>query len=318
MNPRSIWQISGGPATRSYADVFLRHGVALLGPGDPGPWSQKLYDYDFSLQGFIGGFAERMASGDALVLRTSQNSIRAIGIVADGYEHLHTFDDVNGWDLQHCRRIRWFQLPGDYVFDGPVFGATPSRFSRVQNPAVVDYVTRFLGSPPTDWQSAPLPKLPAEEPPLHEIPEELRAIVGEAHDYVALIEHDGGFTERPAEDETIAHFVVPLLKTLGWPAERIAIKWRNIDVSLFITLPRTPANCHLVIEAKRVGAGVEGALDQAMGYVRALGVPRDVMVTDGIRYRMYSATEDFAPIAYANLIRLKQSSLRLFERLKRP
>ena len=27
---RAIWQISGGPASRAYAEVFLRHGVALI------------------------------------------------------------------------------------------------------------------------------------------------------------------------------------------------------------------------------------------------------------------------------------------------
>ncbi len=32
----NVWQISGGPASRSYADVFLRHGVGLIGPGDAG------------------------------------------------------------------------------------------------------------------------------------------------------------------------------------------------------------------------------------------------------------------------------------------
>jgi len=45
-------------------------------------------------------------------------------------------------------------------------------------------------------------------------------------------------------------------------------------------------------------------------------VLRDVIVTDGIRYRMYDAACDFAPVAYANLARLKQSALNLFERMK--
>ena len=31
-NPsRTIWQISAGPASRSYVGVFLKHGVALVG-----------------------------------------------------------------------------------------------------------------------------------------------------------------------------------------------------------------------------------------------------------------------------------------------
>ncbi len=96
------------------------------------------------------------------------------------------------------------------------------------------------------------------------------------------------------------------------------MKWRRIDVSVFSALPRVPEHCHYLIEAKRLGAGVEGALDQAIGYVSDLGVRRDVVVTDGIRYRMYAADKDFAPVAYANLARLKKSSVELFDLLRRP
>ena len=71
-------------------------------------------------------------------------------------------------------------------------------------------------------------------------------------------------------------------------------------------------------DAKRLGAGVEGALGQAKGYVQALGTPRDIVVTDGVRYRLYAAAQDFAPAAYANLVRLKEPALDLFNRLKRP
>ena len=120
------------------------------------------------------------------------------------------------------------------------------------------------------------------------------------------------------EDESVAHYVVPFLRALGWPAERIAVKWRNIDVSVFSKLPRVPEHCYYLIEAKRLGAGVEGALEQAIGYVSDLGVQCDIVVTDGIRYRMYEASKDFAPVAYANLARLKESSLELFERMRRP
>ena len=47
-------------------------------------------------------------------------------------------------------------------------------------------------------------------------------------------------------------------------------------------------------------------LEQATGLFSALGVSCDVVVTDGIRYRMYEASKDFAPVAYANLIYLGQ------------
>ena len=73
-----------------------------------------------------------------------------------------------------------------------------------------------------------------------------------------------------------------------------------------------------MIEAKRLGAGVEGALEQAAGYVKALGVALDVIVTDGVRYRMYDGERDFEPVAYANLARLKKSAADLFVRMQRP
>lgn len=96
------------------------------------------------------------------------------------------------------------------------------------------------------------------------------------------------------------------------------MQWRRIDVAVFRALPRTPENCHLVIEAKRLVVGVEGALNQTKGYMEALGLPRDVIVTDGIRYRMYAGESDFAPVAYANLARLKQPAADLFARMQRP
>ena len=36
---RNIWLVSGGPLKRDYAAVFIRHGVALIGPGDIEAWS---------------------------------------------------------------------------------------------------------------------------------------------------------------------------------------------------------------------------------------------------------------------------------------
>ena len=48
------------------------------------------------------------------------------------------------------------------------------------------------------------------------------------------------FGEAASEDELIAHFVVPFLRALGWPPERIAVQWRHIDVAVFMALPRIP------------------------------------------------------------------------------
>jgi hypothetical protein len=313
---RTIWQVSAGPVSRSYADVFLNHGVALVGHGDAGPWTPARDDEEFG-GGFVRRFASELATGDALLLRAGGAAIVAVGLVASEYMYVNAFDDVNGWDLQHTRRVRWCPLPVTHTFTTSVFGANPPRCSRVLSPDVVDFAERFLKSPPTQWQTGPLPRLPDEEPSLEQVPQALQGIVAQAADLVPLLQDRAAFGEVASEDELIAHFVVPFLRALGWPPERIAVQWRHIDVAVFRALPRIPENCHLVIEAKRLGAGVEGALGQAKGYVEALELPRDVVVTDGIRYRMYDGQHAFRPLAYANLARLKQPAAELFTRMQR-
>jgi len=312
-----VWQISSGPLSRSYADVFLQHGVALLGPGDAGSWTSKRDDEEFE-GGFVRRFASEVASGDVFLLRAGLATVVAVGLVASDYLYVNAFDDVNGWDLQHARRVRWCQLPEEHRFGGAVFGANPPRCSRVFNEEAVDFAERFIKSPPTQWQTRSLPHLPAEGPALDRVPDALQGIVAQAADLVPLLQDREAFGEAPSENELIAHFVVPFLRALGWAPERIAVQWRHIDVAVFRALPRIPENCQLVIEAKRLGAGVEGALAQAKGYVEALGLPRDVIVTDGVRYRMYDAENTFQPLAYANLARLKQPAGELFARMRRP
>ncbi len=313
----SVWQISGGPSSRAYADVFVQYGVALVGPGDAGPWTTERDDEEFE-GGFVRRFASEIQVGDVLLLRAGQATIVAVGIVASEYQYQVAFDDVNGWDLQHTRRVRWYRLPRDHVFFGPVFGAFPARCARAWHDEVVDFAHRFIKSPPTQWQTGRLPELPPEQAPLDEIPSQMQGMVAQAADLVPLLQDRERFGDQPSEDELIAHFIVPALRSLGWAPEQIAVQWRHIDVAVFSALPRCPENCHLVIEAKRLGAGVEGALEQAKGYVAMLGVARDVIVTDGVRYRMYAADRGFEPLAYANLVRLKQSSADLFARMKRP
>jgi hypothetical protein len=314
---RAVWQVSGGPGNRSYADVFLRHGVALIGPGDAGPWAPEREDDEYE-GGFVRRFASEPAERDVVLLRTGTSRIRAVGIVASAYQYLNQFDDVNGWDLQHARRVRWKELPAEYDFGSPVFGANPPRFSRIHSDDVLDYAHRFVSSPPQHWQDTPLPDLPREEPLLDDVPEFLRPVLAEVHDLLPLFADRERFGDQPLEDELVAHFVVRFLRALGWPPERIAIKWRHVDVCLFDALPRAPSSVRYIVEAKRLGAGVEGALAQARGYLEALGIVRDVVVTDGVRYRMYAGDRDFEPIAYANLARLKVSAAALFARMKRP
>jgi hypothetical protein len=59
---------------------------------------------------------------------------------------------------------------------------------------------------------------------------------------------------------------------------------------------------------------------QAKGYATGFGISCDLIVTDGLRYRLYEydkSKADYVSAAYANLQRLKQGSEKFFERLKR-
>jgi len=313
----SVWQLSGGQPTRPFVDLFTKYRVGLIGPGDAGAWHPGRSDDEFE-GSFVRRFAEELQVGDVILMRIGISTIVAVGIVASEYIYLNQFDDVNGWDLQHTRRVRWSLLPQPYMFERNVFGANPPRISKIWENDAVDYALRFINSPPIDWQIAPLPELPEEEESLKEIPLALQDIVARAQDMVPLFSERQVFGDLPAEDELVSHFVVPFMIALGWPPERIAVKWHYIDVAVFKALPRIPENCLFVIEAKRLGAGVEGALEQAKGYINSVNLKSDVVVTDGIRYRMYSYKKDFTPVAYANLNRLKQSATELFGRLKRP
>src|SRR4051794_24779643 len=119
-----VWQIAGGPSGRHYTDIFLRHGVGLIGPGDPGAWKEGRTDEDYGGSSSVQRFATLAQPGDIILLRAGISVVKAVGLVAGDYEYLSQFDDVNGWDLQHARRIRWCPLPQDHDFGQPVFGAS--------------------------------------------------------------------------------------------------------------------------------------------------------------------------------------------------
>ena len=61
---------------------------------------------------------------------------------------------------------------------------------------------------------------------------------------------------------------------------------------------------------------MEGAPHQALDYLGLLGVKWDIVVKDGIRYRMYAADEDFLPVAHTKLAHLKFSALRMCDTMQ--
>jgi len=309
-----MWHISAGPVSRSFHRELIRHGIALVGPGDPGKWSpSRAATYQNTA---VKAFAEAVSVGDVMMLRVGTRRLVAVGLVAGPYEFVESFDDMNGLDVQHCRRVRWFELPKAIDFERPVFGVK-LPLAEVTDREPIEFATMLLSSPPTRWQEDRLPSLPPESAELTEIPEALRDVVGLARDLTQLYQNPPVFGSQPSEAEIVTHLVVPFFRAIGWPPELLGVEWNRVDLAVFDRLPRSPETCRLVVEAKQFGTGVEAALDQGISYSRALGKPRDVLVTDGVRYRLYDALNDFAVAAYANFNRLKVSAAGLFNMLSR-
>jgi len=310
---RTIWQVGAGMSGSPYHELLIRYGLALIGPGDPGMWHALRSDADFD-GGWVRRFATEPKVGDVVLLRVGTDNVVAVGVIASDYLYLEQFDDVHGWDLQHARRVRWRVLPSPQVFSSRVFGANPPRFSRVNSDEVVQFAKEVMGVEIDAWQSSPLPALPSLEPAWESPPQWLNGLIGLAQDWSRMIWQEQKFF--PSEDEMLVHFIVPLFRSIGWPQELLAVKWNYIDLAVFHSLPRTPENCCLVVEAKRLGVGAESALKQAVDYAVKLQNGCDVLLTDGFRYRLYSAAQNFEPKEYANLLALKESAARLVERMQ--
>lgn len=300
----TIWQIGTGTDWRSYHNTFFRHDLMLIGPGNPGawPWDQQTISSRRADARFVRYFATQIRAGDLVVMRVNSQRVFGVGRVLGDYTWLEQFNDVDGWDLQHARRVKWLDKPHD--FGAKVFGRA-RRLSRATVPAVVEWA-RSAASTIAD---GPLAALPVQQPlvDLDALEQPIRAII----DIVATLRRLGS-----NEREMIVHVVVPLLQALGWPRELIAVEWKNIDIAVFRALPRRPENLVLVVEAKRPDKGTHSPWYQAKGYLGQQAASAKILVTDGVRYRLSDDTSADSQIAYANLLSLKAPSLELFDHLR--
>lgn len=311
---RTVWQVGGGRSGSPYDELFVKYGLVLIGPGDPGKWTPERSDADFD-GSWVRRFATEPEVGDVVLLRVGCDRVVAVGMIASDYQYLEQFDDVHGWDLQHARRVRWRMLSTPQIFPNRVFGANPQRFSCVYSDAVIQFANEVMSVGIDDWARAPLPPLPLPQRRWEHPPEFLNKLVGLAQDWARMIWPEERFCGLPSEDDMLVHFVVPFFRGLGWPQELLAVKWNHIDLAVFRSLPRKPENCFCVVEAKRLEVGAESALKQAIDYTSKLPEKRDVLLTDGFRYRLYDANAEFQPLAYANLLALKENAAELLNLL---
>lgn len=322
---KTIWQQAAGDTDRDYSELCIKWDAILNGPGHAGPWpdcAKPLLADEWSSRKVtdLKRFAEDMKDGDLVVLRIGTATVLAVGQVVGPYEWHDEFGDIDGWDLQHVRRVRWFwkTIGSPKVFDTYTLklGDTTQRLN--EGP-----ITEWLSSlaVPGDAFTRPLVESPASheqnEISVAEISEflfdqgvastsirNLLSEIGELTRIAKWYQRSG----KPSEHETVAYLVVPLLRALGWTPQRMAVEWNHVDVALFEQLPRTDRSLRIVVEAKKMDNSCLTAKSQAMSYASGKVGCHRLIVTDGLRYGVYVRREHaaFHLYAYLNLTRLRR------------
>ena len=317
---RRVWEQATGDGDRSYAHYCLQWGVILNGPGNPGNWFEQK---DKSYQNVITAqkrtdlrrFSEDMQDGDIVVLKSGQMIGEAIGVIVGDYEWRPDFGDIDGWNLQHVRRVSWLYTEreefGEKIFK---WGATTQK---VIYPRIIDWINSKV----TDFSRVvalpELPKIGNFQTDFSQVSEFLFD-AGLANEAINKLTKNMDELTRIAdwymrkdvsvsEPETIAYLVIPFLSQLGWTPQRMAVEWQKVDVALFGSLPRDGTNLQTIVEVKKRGRACLSALGQAERYANKFSCDK-LVVTDGIRYGVFIRENGaFVPKSYLNILDLKSA-----------
>ncbi|MEQ8524669.1 hypothetical protein [Gracilimonas sp.] len=324
LSNKTIWQQACGDTDRNYSKVCLDWDVILNGPGIHGKTpdtNKKLRNLGFSSRKVtdLNRFALEMKDGDLVVLRLGTGLIHGIGVIVGDYQWLDIFGDIDGWDLQHVRRVKWlkkFYSPIEFDTYTLKQGDTTQI---LDSDTINDWIQSLDIS--EEEMNRELVQLPTDidySEVSHEDISEFLFAEGVASNSINRLTEEIDELQRiakwyqnhtiPSEHETVAYLVAPLLRALGWTPQKMAVEWNRVDVALFKSLPREDQNLTIVVEAKKKGYSCLTARSQAESYaINRSGCDR-LIVTDGLRYGIYfKKDDDFNLYAYMNLTNLRSS-----------
>jgi hypothetical protein len=321
---KTLWQVGAGDTDRSYGEICKKFDVMIVGPGKLGRYEDSAYAQLGDIRNSIRRFCTKARRGDVVLLRLGTGSVLAVGeIDDDSPEWLDAFADIDGWDLQHVRRVRWFANT-DRDFPPKTFGGQVRTFATVSVEGVrawVEGLDPSEGDHNRDLASIPTPGKEIKPAELGErlfiegLPSEyvdkLMAVFASLQRIAAWYANDTKRPEgRPSEQETVCYLVIPLLMSLGWSQQTAAVQWHYVDVALFSGMPPTDATLACVVEAKLLGRSVFAPTGQASIYALRAGREKcdRLIVTDGIRYALHRRSgRDFKLAAYLNILNMRES-----------
>lgn len=324
---KKIWQQAAGDKDRNYADLCLRWDVILNGPGYPGSWTEFKSAYkDEGLSSKkitdLKRFCEDVQDGDLILLRLGTTDILGVGEIVGRYEWMDEFGDVDGWDLQHVRRVRWLWKN---IEKPKVFPVYTLKQGDTTQPINSDIINKWLVNQniPKENYSVELAHIPKsdnqKEISFEEITEYLydkgissnsiENLLKEIDELVRIAKwyKKSSQSGKPSEFETVTYLVIPILRALGWTPQKMAVEWNNVDIALFSQLPREDTNLTVVVEAKKMNNSCLSAFSQAEQYAKGKISCERLIVSDGLRYGVYfKENNQFNLKAYMNLTNLRE------------
>lgn len=325
---KTIWQVAAGDTDRDYAKLCLKWDVILNGPGSEGAWPecQQALKNDWELSARkitdLRRFAEEIKREDYVVLRKGTTDVHGFGVVVGDYEWNEEFGDIDGWDLEHVRRVKWLWSDNGTPMSFPTYTLKlGNTVQLLDSQPVMDWISGLLIEQQTiDRPLVSLP-IPSRDIEWNKVSEYLfdkgvasNAIENLTREIDELIRISKWYqrTGRPSESETVAYLVIPLLRALGWTPQKMAVEWRSVDVALFNILPRYDKNLSVVVEAKQKDRSCLNAKSQAQSYAEQDGRSScsRLIVTDGVRYGVYFKKDGVfssQPQAYLNFTRMRES-----------
>jgi hypothetical protein len=315
----ALWQVAAGDGSRDYADVFLNFGVILVGPGSPGDYFKHKETYldrnHWAYRPFIPIIAEVIKKNDIVVLKRpsgSQWEVIAVGEVLSDYEFQETFSDVDGWDLQHCRRVKWKTPQNRTVISGLRRG---TLFSVNNQNAISEIDNVWKQGAPFHSEQVPPP---VEEISIDDLIDSImeRGLPSNSaenitHTIWRLRRIARWYSRQEAEvgeHEIRTFLIVPLLTSLGWAEQKLKIEWNNIDIAIFDSPYSAKSAPAALIESKRLGDGLLYAPEQGKNYAQSFPSCRYFVVSDGIRYKLYEKNkEEWQFSSYMNLMSPKRT-----------
>lgn len=315
----NYWQVAAGDAERDYSNVFLKYGVMLIGPGGYGEYfKNQSYYKNIYKSNDVTFFVEQVKDGDIVVLKKPSHKlweVLAIGTVKGDYDYLEVFDDVEGWDIRHCRYIEW-QKPKNKK---PIKGLTRGTFKRIKKSSTKDTIN-YLFNSVSKIRSVKPPKSPKNltDEDLIDVLIDYGLRIKEAEDFTQTIKrirrlvkwYDNNGKDVK-EYETRTFLIIPLLIAIGWPEQKLKIEWKKIDI-VFFKKPYSRQNkcsdkdCIIILESKRFWAGLSYATSQATNYAKKYTNCKRLIVSDGCCYKLYKKRgKTWVYSAYLNILKPK-------------